>query len=101
MVSETNEPADLAGFRAQREELKKERRLPGGSRQHGCPGLWPGDPDTAHSHRPDMVDRVKKCYVNFTQWITGFRRDIAELADAGKLDPRERGHDRAVRRAGE
>jgi hypothetical protein len=50
---------------------------------------------------PDMVDRVKKCYVNFTQWITGFRRDIAELADAGKLDPRERGHDRAVRRAGE
>lgn len=58
-------------------------------------------PTPLNPNVPDMVDRVKKCYVNLTQWITGFRHDIAELADAGKLDPRERGHDRAVQRAGE
>jgi len=33
-----------------------------------------------------MVDRVKAGYVGLTQWITGFQQEIAELADAGKLD---------------
>jgi hypothetical protein len=88
MASENNEPADLAGFRARREALKQERR-----RQKARDNLSLTAPDYGREipprlnpDVPDVVDRVKGCYVDLTQWITDFRRDIAELADAGKLD---------------
>jgi hypothetical protein len=84
----TDEPADFAGFRARRAALKEERR-----RQKARDNFTAEAPDYGREipprlnpDVPDMVDRVKACYVGLTQWITGFQQEIAELADAGKLD---------------
>ena len=92
MVSENNEPADLAGFRARRAALKEEHR-----RQKARDNLSLTAPDYGREipprlnpDVPDMVDRVKACYVGLTQWIVGFQDEIVALVDAGKLDPGER-----------
>ena len=84
----TDEPADFAGFRARRAALKEERR-----RQKARDNFTAEAPDYGREipprlnpDVPDMVDRVKACYVGLTQWMTGFQQEIAESADAGKLD---------------
>ncbi|MGO9285722.1 MAG: hypothetical protein ACLP75_22830 [Mycobacterium sp.] len=92
MVSENNEPADLAGFRARRAALKEEHR-----RQKARDNFTAEAPDYGREIPPrlnpdilDMVDRVKACYLGLTQWIVGFQDEIVALVDAGKLDPGER-----------
>jgi hypothetical protein len=88
MVSENNEPADLAGFRARRAALKEERR-----RQKARDNLSLTAPDYGREipprlnpDVPDIVDQVKECFVGLTRWIAGFQHEITELADSGKLD---------------
>jgi hypothetical protein len=83
-----NEPADLASFRARREELKRERRRKKARDNFTAeaPDYGREIPPRLNPDIPDMVHRVKACYVGLTQWITDFRSDIAGLADAGKLD---------------
>ena len=91
MISDDNDPADLAGFRAQREERKRERR-----RQKAIDNLnlAASDygleiPPRLNPDIPDMVDRVKSCYVDITGWIRTFEEVVcsAVLPNAGKLDP--------------
>jgi hypothetical protein len=90
MLSEKppDEPADFAGFRARRAALKEERRRQKardnftGKAPDPCREIPPRlNPDV-----PDMVDRVKACYVGLTQWMTDFERGIVNLADAGMLN---------------
>ena len=91
MVCDNDEPADLVGFRAQREERKRERR-----RQKAIDNLNLTAPDCGWEIPPrlnpdilDMVDRVKSCYVDITGWIRTFEEVVwsAVLPNAGKLDP--------------
>jgi hypothetical protein len=91
MTSENDEPADLAGFRTRREALKQERR-----RQKARDNLSLTAPDYGREipprlnpDVPDMVDRVKSCYVSLTQEIDGFREGVAMLVATGELDPRD------------
>jgi hypothetical protein len=73
MVSENNEPADLAGFRARREELKREHR-----RKKARDNFTPYAPDYGREipprlnpDVPDMVDRGQSQYVDLTHWLMG------------------------------
>ena len=43
------------------------------------------NPDVA-----EMIERVKSCYADLTQWIVSFQNEIVALIDAGKLDHGER-----------
>jgi len=92
VVSDNNEAADLAGFRAQREALKQE-----GRRQKACDNDTAYVPDYGREIPPwlnpdvaDMVNRVTTCYVGLTQRIVGFQDEIAASVNAGTLDPSAR-----------
>ena len=92
MVSDNDEPADFAAFRARRAALKEERR-----RQKARDNFTAEAPDYGREipprlnpDVPDMVDRVKACYVGLTRWIGDFQDEIVALVEAGKLDPGER-----------
>ena len=84
----TDEPADFACFRARRAALKEERR-----RQKARDNFTAEAPDYGREipprlnpDVPDMVDRVKACYVGLTQWMTDFEQGIVNLANAGMLN---------------
>lgn len=81
-------PLDLNSFRAKREQRKARSKarepLPGYAVNCGRVIPPPLNPDL-----PDMVNKVKDCYLALIDWIAGFQNEIANLVDVGKLDCEE------------
>ncbi len=79
-------PASARG--ARRAALKEERRRQKARDNFTAKAPDPGReiPPRLNPDAPDMVDRVKACYVGLTQWMADFERGIVNLADAGMLN---------------
>ena len=88
MISDDNDPADLADFRARREERRLEQwykhvgRTPDYERQIP-PRI---NPDT-----DNMIRQIEGCYVDTENELTWLEDKFGELVHIGKLDP-EAGH---------
>lgn len=91
MVSKNGSPTDLAAFRLRRAEAKEQRR-----RQKARDNFLAASsdygreiPPRLNPDVPDMIDQVRTCYVDLTQWINDFREKIVALLEAGKLHPQQ------------
>jgi hypothetical protein len=80
---------DLGGFRAWREERKRERRY-GRAFAAGAPDLGRRIPPPVNPDVYDMVDQVKACYFDLGRRIVSFQDEIVELTERGELERRER-----------
>lgn len=91
-MSNSDDPVDLAEFRAQREERERQRRWREARDIGYAPDYGRQVPPPLSPNVSEMVETVRACYAALAHGIAGFQDEVAALADAHKLHPAERGH---------